>query len=296
VSSISSASDRRVGHYPGYDRIWGTLLALTCITPIIFVNDETLWAWDAFHDYGSAGNDKMQLWLIAGSVCGVVAAILGWSGTRATWRHILNLGLGAATVGVVLAVTDARLATPDLARLPGHLNEPIPAMLTGAAAAYVGMGLCVAGPGLILGRVVTLAGAALVTSSFFLPLFGEYSAFDALKLADELSLIRFDNPNPYTILVAAVPGALMLAAACAVLSAILPAGAAHVRCAQVGRLATVWVPLSLPAVLFGGFASSSGATLQLMLPVYWFWIRALAPPLLAIDGAVALVGIGLARR
>lgn len=285
-----------IGRYVGYDRLWGTLLVLTCICPIIIGGDDSQWIWDLYEELDENG----RRWLLLGSACGVAGAVLGWFRARGVWRHALNLGLATATLYFGIAATDSDLSSLKWSP-PDEYDAPITILMAGALLAYVGGGLTVANPFMKSGRLIGLVGSSAMIVAFFVPFGDSGSAYDGLRAITKLDqpilewadLLEFDNE--YTLLIASLFGGVAGGAICGILSTFPFGPVPRIVLAQLSRLCIAWVPMAFVALLITVIAQIS-QTWQVNVSMLWLWFRLIAPAVIALDATTTTVALLASRE
>ncbi|MAG56627.1 MAG: hypothetical protein CMJ83_10090 [Planctomycetes bacterium] len=287
--------DGRLGRHLGYDRIWGTLLALTCVSPVVVPPEgspvETVWAWQFLSEWP----EDVQIWFWAGCGCGVLSALLGWSGTRSIWRHVLNAGSGIGVAYLFFAARGGALTDPGNSGLLANYDQPVPVLLVGLVCLYVGQGILVASPGLTVGRLVAMGGALMVAASFFMPVFNDQSFFEILDWLRQQDILKLDEMDRFTLLALSMPAGFALSAVLGFLAALPIPDAASVKFGQLGRLVLAWVALSCVLIPLA-MLSNVGENLWVAVPTLWVWIRMIGPFFIGLDGVTATFAYAVTRR
>jgi hypothetical protein len=264
-----------------YDKIWGTLLALTCIVPLRSDGESYVWQLAL-----RAEEPALAVWLVVGSLAGIVAMVLGFAGLRGRWRHFLNFLLGIATMALPIFAPGIWTHIPHAnpARLPlsgfGTLGW---VMLLGLLALYAGSGIRIVRPSQIAGQGMGALGAFLLAVFAFLPLDpGEQEAVAVSRLR----LIAAGGEDWRSI----VPFALIAAAViCGMFN--LVRSRYEVLLAKLTRLLLVLAMLFWITIPF----LETGERLAPHLPVAWGAVRFVAPLFLSLDGCIAFTAISITR-
>jgi hypothetical protein len=264
-----------------YDKIWGTLLALTCIVPLRA--EEGAYVWELI---GSAREPLLVAWLVVGSLAGIVAMFLGFVGLRGRWRHFLNFLLGVVTLALPIfaPVIWQKIPYSNPAHLPlSGLGTVGWVMLMGIVSLYAGAGIRIVRPSQIVGQAMGGLGAFLIAVFAFLPMEGgEHDAF-----AVERIRLAVADPGSWR---AMIPFLLLsLAVLCGMLN--LVRSRYEVLLAKITRL------LLVAALLFWIMLPflEAGSRLAPHLPVAWGAVRFVAPLFLSLDGCIAFVAISITR-
>lgn len=277
-----SISGRRIS----YDRFWGALLLLTCVVPYLIHDGDAIFYWDLIRDASNTGNDIALAWLVLGGVAGLVALVGGILGSGGAMRHVANLVLGGATLGVLLFSEQTR---SEFSR--AHFSELVPQglgrnqwiFLVGILAAYIGSGIRVARPRHIVGVLFGGLGSAALGVSLFLPgAGGAPSVFDsvveAFRTQDFSSMIA----SRWTVLIwsLCVAGAALLGTFNFFRTPAEVGLAKAVRFLVLGSFLVFFVAMGVHLTDQGPFGTTA-------LPYAWSILRLLGPFFLCIDGLIA---------
>ncbi|MHC4548428.1 MAG: hypothetical protein ACYTEZ_06585 [Planctomycetota bacterium] len=276
---MKSSPGRRVA----YDRFWGCVLLLTCVTP--YRLDGRSYPWQLFALGEGAG---VKAWLAAGWLAGLFAVAVGLQAWRGRWRHLLNFLLGGAMAALPAFAPAIWQTFPEAnpGQLPlGGLGSVGVVMLLALTAIYAGSGMRIVRPSQIAGQALAALGALLLAVFAFLPQEGADVSFAYARLQRMRAFsAHWQELVPFCLVAAA--------AVCAVVN--LLRNRAEVWIAKLARLLLVvgvvsW--LALPRLAWDG----TGAGLAGYLPSAWGGLRLLAPLLLCLDGCVAFVAITITR-
>lgn len=264
-----------------YDRNWGFLLALTCVTPLR-VGDRA-YLWHVIADETSAA---VIAWLVLGSLAGLVALALGVSGMRSRWRHFVNLLSGMVVLALPIVAPRIWTSHPEAnpAMLPlGGLSTVGWVMLVALGALYAGSGIRIVRRNQTLGQGMGGLGAFLLLLFAFLPtevVGGSPYAVERIRL--------FADPGAHWRQI--VPFCIVSAGVvCGIVNLVrTPFEIMLAKLTRVLLIAGLIFWIMLPFL-------ERDADLAEHLPVAWGAVRFLAPLFLAVDGSIAFIAISVTR-
>ena len=277
-----SLSGRRIS----YDRFWGALLLLTCVVPYLVIDRKPVFFWDLIRDAATTESKFTLAWLVLGGLAGLVALLGGVVGTGGAMRHVANLLLGGATLGVLLFSDQTRSEfwrANFYELVPEELGRNQWLFLVGILAAYIGSGIRVARPRHIVGGLFGGLGSAALGVSLFLPgAGGAPSVFDAVVEAFRTQ--DFENAIagrwPVLIWSLCVAGAALLGTLNFFRTPAEVGLAKAVRFLVLGSFLVFFVAMGVHLTEQGPFGTTA-------LPYAWSILRLLGPFFLCIDGLIA---------
>ena len=172
---MGSTTNSRIG----YDKFWGLILLVTCVTPIrVPTDDSPVFLWNAL----AAGGDDagpFQAWLMLGTFTAIAALLAGLIFREdGRWRHgVLLIAAGATVVlpalhpgiGAGLGSKGYGFAAPLMLAGLGRLS------LAALLITYLGAGMRVARPKLLTAQLAGGLGALLLVFSLVVPLDSNHS-------------------------------------------------------------------------------------------------------------------------
>jgi hypothetical protein len=271
----------KAGRRIAYDRVWGSLLLLSCLIPAQLTDEG-----EVLRRFYVPGSVPLSAWVLSGTAAGLMAVILGFGGFRGRGRHGLNILSGCLVLAMPLVwpvIWDAfPLASPS--RLPlASLGKVGVVMLLALGAVYVGAGIRVARPTHFAGSALGTVGALVVVIFACLPRAVGGSGYASARILEFRDFAQEWRALLPVVLVAA-------AAACSIANMVRNkfevALARSTRNLLVGALLLV---ILLP------FIAVDKDALAWHGPAAWGGVRFFAPLFLALDGAIAFTAISITR-
>jgi len=283
---MGSATNSRIG----YDKFWGLILLVTCVTPIRVPTDGSpVFLWNAL----AAGGDDagpFQAWLMLGTFTAIAALLAGLIFREdGRWRHgVLLIAAGATVVlpalhpgvGAGLGSKGYGFAAPLMLAGLGRLS------LAALLITYLGAGMRVARPKLLSAQLAGGLGALLLVFSLVVPLDSESSpvAMQLFEKAANFSEHRAELSGYILIGLAALLGSINIIA-----------NPFAVTLSQATRLLIVAGYLMLANASYPSNFPEGETFASYLLPQYWAAIRVVACALLAFDALVAMLAITMTR-
>jgi len=266
------------GRRVAYDRVWGSLLFLSGFVAPPGVASEPF-----AERFLVRGDAVLTTWLVAGTLAGLIAAILGQAGLRGRGRHGLNIAFGLALLAMPLFFPVV------WNRFPSAGPDPIPlvafgragtVMLLALGSIYIGAGIRVARPTHFAGLSLGTVGALVVAMFACLPEAVGGSGYASGRIFEFRGIAENWRDLLPVVLVAG-------AVACSIANMVR--NRLEVALARATRL------LLVAALMLLILLPTAGGEWYDHLPAAWGSVRFFGPLFLALDGAIAFTAISITR-